>query len=125
MRLRPETQETAPCTVFSAIPLRRYSTSGCQFGMARAKLTGTCSSNVLIASNCTGPARLQRIEEPVAIRALDQLDRHDGELRHFVRMHREQRVLQCGETLVGRLDQEKLLALFLDAAFPAIDRLHA
>ena len=43
MTLRPETQETAPWIVFSATPLRRYSTSGCQFGMARAKFTGKFS----------------------------------------------------------------------------------
>src|SRR5437868_11099736 len=43
MTLRPETQETAPWMVFSATPFRRYSTSGCQFGMARAKFTGRFS----------------------------------------------------------------------------------
>src|SRR4051812_48393356 len=45
MRLWPETHDTAPCTVFSAMPLRRYSTSGCQFGMGRAKL-GAVSSRM-------------------------------------------------------------------------------
>src|SRR6266446_2240887 len=43
MTLRPETHETAPWMVFSATPFRRYSTSGCQFGMARAKFTGRFS----------------------------------------------------------------------------------
>src|SRR3954471_13988349 len=45
MTLRPETHDTAPWMVFSATPFRRYSTSGCQFGMARAKLTGRFSLN--------------------------------------------------------------------------------
>src|SRR5437762_10462701 len=34
--------------VFSATPLRRYSTSGCQFGIARAKLTARDSSNISV-----------------------------------------------------------------------------
>src|SRR5438309_1491431 len=34
--------------VFSATPLRRYSTSGCQFGMGRAKFGGRDSLKVLI-----------------------------------------------------------------------------
>src|SRR3954453_15331924 len=45
MTLGPETHETAPWMVFSATPLRRYSTSGCQLGMARAKFTGRFSLN--------------------------------------------------------------------------------
>src|SRR3954454_8614504 len=55
MTLRPETHETAPCTVFSATPLRRYSTSGCQFGMARAKL-GAADSSKDIRGNSIGSA---------------------------------------------------------------------
>src|SRR5260370_11422913 len=43
MTFLPETQETARWMVFSATPFRLYSTSGCQFGMARAKLTGRLS----------------------------------------------------------------------------------
>src|SRR5688572_17525052 len=39
--------------VFSATPFRRYSTSGCQLGMARAKLIGRFSSKVPAACCCS------------------------------------------------------------------------
>jgi hypothetical protein len=40
--------------VFSATPLRRYSTSGCQFGIARAKLGAAVSSKAgsLLVAGC-------------------------------------------------------------------------
>src|SRR5262245_18250595 len=50
MRFLPDTHDTAPWMVFSATPLRRYSTSGCQLGIGRAKLGGRCSLKVVIPS---------------------------------------------------------------------------